>query len=65
LVARGDGAAVRELCARAYHLGRAFHAAEVRGDPKLLKWITRPNYFDRYLPEGWEKLAPRPKRAVA
>jgi hypothetical protein len=38
----------------AHAAGFAFHQSEVRQDPNLLHWVTKPNYLDYALPEGWQ-----------
>jgi hypothetical protein len=37
--------------------GFAWHQNEVRNDPSLLGWITKADYLDYALPEGWERYA--------
>jgi glycosyltransferase involved in cell wall biosynthesis len=51
---------VREATARAYRAGFAFHQGAVREDPALLAWVTRPDYLDYRLPDGWERFAATP-----
>ena len=42
---------------QAYRSGFAFHQNEVHKDARLLDWVLRRTYFDRFLPEGWETLS--------
>jgi len=53
LLRRADTEAVRELMELARTAGFAFHQNEVRNDAGLLQWVTRADYFDYALPEGW------------
>ena len=53
LLRRGDTEAVRQLMEVAHTAGFAFHQNEVRNDAGLLQWVTRSDYFDYALPEGW------------
>ena len=46
--------AIRARLERAYRAGYDFHQAEVAGDPALLEWIVRQDYWDYRLPDGWE-----------
>jgi glycosyltransferase involved in cell wall biosynthesis len=48
-----DSRAIREVMGLAHAAGFAFHQNEVRQDPNLLQWVTKPNYLDYALPEGW------------
>jgi glucosyl-dolichyl phosphate glucuronosyltransferase len=45
---------IRKAMELAHAAGFAFHQREVRHDPNLLQWVTKPNYFDYALPEGWQ-----------
>lgn len=54
LLRKRDSRAIRVLMGWAHAAGYAFHQIEVRRDPKLLHWVTKPNYFDYALPEGWQ-----------
>jgi len=53
LLCRDDAKLLGSLMGRAHTAGIAFHQNEVRNDPRLLKWVLRPDYFDYSLPEGW------------
>ena len=46
---------VKHRAAKSYKMGFDFHQTEVRNDPKLLEWVTRKDYFDYRLPEGWRQ----------
>ena len=46
---------IREVTERAYRAGFEFHQEAVRRDPALLAWVTRADYLDYRLPEGWEQ----------
>ena len=52
---------------RGHSDGFAWHQHEVRNDPSLLGWITKADYLDYALPEGWERYArvPLTKRRLA
>jgi glucosyl-dolichyl phosphate glucuronosyltransferase len=53
LLRRSETRSIRKLMGWAHAAGFAFHQNEVRRDPNLLLWVTKPNYFDYDLPEGW------------
>ena len=38
----------------AYRAGYVFHQSEVAGDPSLLAWVLKDNYWDYNLPNGWK-----------
>jgi glycosyltransferase involved in cell wall biosynthesis len=54
LLRKGDLPAIRKLMGWAHAAGYACHQIEVLRDPKLLQWVTKPNYLDYALPEGWQ-----------
>jgi glycosyltransferase involved in cell wall biosynthesis len=60
LLRKGDSWAVRKLLRLAHAAGFAFHQNEVRRDPNLLQWVTKPNYFDYALPDGWQSYITSP-----
>jgi hypothetical protein len=55
LVRKSETQAIRGLIGLAWKAGFAFHQKEVRRDPNLLQWVTKPTYFDYALPEGWQR----------
>jgi glycosyltransferase involved in cell wall biosynthesis len=52
---RDDVQAVLDLMSRSWSAGFVFHQNEVRRDPSLLSWITKADYFDYPLPDGWQR----------
>jgi glycosyltransferase involved in cell wall biosynthesis len=57
---RNDIDIVRTCLDLAHAAGIAFHDNEVRGDPDLLRWVTKPHYFDYTLPDGWKRYLKSP-----
>jgi hypothetical protein len=63
LLGKRDSRTIRKLMWLAHAAGFAFHQNEVRRDPNLLQWVTKPNYFDYALPDDWQSYitSPDPK----